>query len=138
MNRLGRVVCCAVFLFVGAISPAFALTPLSQPSVFNPIIIADVASGEFQTAFGEHRLELIGTTSTSALSFDGTTASSLFTTVSISDASFSDEASAAEWDHLWRSSSQIPITSVPEPTTSSLLVGCGIILWARRTRQWIK
>ena len=139
MSRSGRaVVCCVLFLLVGAISPAFPFTPLGQPAVFGSIVIADSVSTEFQGAIGEHPFELAGTTLASALSFDGTSASSLFAPVSLSQTSLGDEASVSEWEYLWRSSAQIPVTLIPEPTTGSLLVGCAILLWARRTRRLIK
>jgi hypothetical protein len=77
-------------------------------------------------AFENHQLEL-GRPNPETIWFSEDEPSPLFTGPSENDAS--------EWDYLWRNASRTPITSIPEPTTSSLLIGGAILLCLRRMRR---
>ena len=71
-----------------------------------------------------HRFEL-GRPSAKAIQFGDDEPSPLFT------AQPEANPDASEWDYLWRNASRIPITSIPEPTSGSLLIGGAILLCLR-------
>lgn len=144
MSRcLCRALCGALFLCLGASSPVFASnlsgwTPTSDSSPSLETIPAG-------STFDQHRFELGGTTVNGAIDFGEEPPSPLFTSPSVADDGNTTgvnvgkengaDAAGSEWDYLWRNASRIPITSIPEPTTASLLIGGCLLLWARRTRK---
>ncbi|MFO1513340.1 MAG: PEP-CTERM sorting domain-containing protein [Verrucomicrobiota bacterium] len=98
-----------------------------------------------EPTFDEYRIELGGVNFDRAVGFADEVQSPLFSTALLAEGGNAAEVNAgnevgakttgAEWDYLWRNASRIPITSIPEPTTASLLIGGGMLLWARRTRK---
>lgn len=55
--------------------------------------------------------------------------------VSETNSSGAGGMAASDWDHLWLNASRIPITSIPEPTTASLVLGGALLLWSRKLRK---
>ena len=47
----------------------------------------------------------------------------------------SNEADGARWDYLWNSPTCVPVGTIPEPGSASLLIGGAILMWSRRNRQ---
>jgi hypothetical protein len=78
--------------------------------------------------FESHRLELRALQPEKHFAFGDNQTSALF-------APPPTNLSEADWDHLWHNASRIPITSIPEPGSSSLVVGGAILLGLRRLRQ---
>jgi hypothetical protein len=135
-----------LFLFAGAASSVFAAELSGWPTTSDPAEILNTLARD--TTFEGFRIELGGAALRSAISFEDEIPSPLFTAPSESVANAAGnltgvnaqqkvdaDSTASEWDYLWRNASRIPITTIPEPTSASLLVGGAILFWARRTRK---
>ena len=46
-----------------------------------------------------------------------------------------EDSGVSKWDYLWHNAACVPIDSVPEPTTATLLTAGGALLLARRNRK---
>lgn len=90
-----------------------------------PIASPPVNSTEF---FESHRLELGQLPAQNALMF-GDIEPLFFAGLSETNLNGTD------WDFLWRNAARIPITSIPEPGSGSLLIGGAILLCLRRMRK---
>jgi hypothetical protein len=146
MSRcLLRAFCGALFLFSGAISPVLATELSTWPTTSDPVAVSEALSAD--TTFDRFRIELGGAALRGAISFEDEAVSPLFTAPSVSTADATGinagngagaDATGSEWDYLWHNASRIPITSIPEPTTASLLIGGAVLLWSRRARKPIQ
>lgn len=123
----------------------FLLTEVSSPVLAAEISIASNASSLLAAAdlqpsaadatFENYRMELENVTPSRAFSFEEDAPSPLFTATSISATNPNREANVSDWNYLWRNASRIPIASIPEPTTGSLIIGGAMLLCRRRMQK---
>jgi len=116
-------------------SPVLAAEMTIMPEAATPIAAADLRPSGTE-AFENHRMELGSVNSDNAFRFVDDAPSPLFASPSISNVA--SNSGLSEWDYLWRNASRIPITSIPEPTVGSLLIGGAIVLCRRRLLKAIK
>ena len=81
--------------------------------------------------FERHRLELGMVNPAKVFGFNADEPPQLFADASIAEI----EPNSWDLDYLWRNASRVPITSIPEPSSSSLLIGGTILLCLRRIRK---
>ena len=119
------------------------------PPTLSPFAIVDANSEITGSTFDKYRIELGDVVLNHAINFQNEAPSPLFTAPMASspnggspgaDNEQGPESNAAtsEWDYLWHNASRIPVTSIPEPTAASLLVGGAALFWAGQKRRRIK
>jgi len=110
--------------------PAFAGMESAGAGFISAEAIAGLTAPTFDlqaSASTTHIAPLLAAPDLSLLAFDGNVAAEL--------APGTNDGAVSEWDYLWNATASIPISAVPEPTTTALLlVGAGLIA-ARRLRQ---
>ena len=119
-----------LFVLLEASFPVLADEVAAMPV---PIAAANLppASHDF---FENHRLELGSMNSDKPFVFNDEEPPQLFTSLPAGE----PNPNEPDWDYLWRNASRIPITSIPEPTIGSLLIGGAILLCRLRMRKTLK
>ncbi|HEX5218100.1 MAG TPA: hypothetical protein VFZ59_00915 [Verrucomicrobiae bacterium] len=115
-------------LFLSEVTPSLWAAELMDPNSAHasPQVSAELLQSVIAHAFDNYRIQL-GKPNPETLWFAANEPSQLF-------AGYPEDLDA-DWDYLWRNASRIPITSIPEPTTASLLTGGAILLCLRRMRK---
>src|SRR5262245_58777335 len=127
MSRCASYAFCGMFFLLTVNSKVLAaeiMHTADAPLPISTLTLQSPASEvleDFRFELGRRNPELIG--------FDQNEPSPLFTVQSEAN------PDASEWDYLWQNTSRIPITSIPEPTSGSLLIGGAILLCLRRMRK---
>ena len=116
-----------LFLWSEVTSPLLA-TEMTVPADAPWLITAATLEPAGIDAFESHQLEL-GRLNTEAIRFGDDEPSPLFTGRS------EVNPNASDWDYLWQNASRIPITSIPEPTIGSLVIGGAVLLCGRRMHK---
>jgi hypothetical protein len=133
-----RLFCGALLFCAGVISPGFALEFPTQKDFLGVIDLSP------ESAWVNYETDPASADLVSTLSFQDETRWPTFTlsdTSAVNTTWLNDDEGASrndtveEWDNLWRNSSRVPFTAVPEPGSLALLAGGALLLWAKRRRS---
>ena len=123
------------FLLTEVSSPVLAAEMSIAPNASSLIATADLQLGAVDATFENYRMELGNVAPSHAFSFEEDAPSPLFMATTISATNPNRESNVSDWNYLWRNASRIPIASIPEPTTGSLIIGGAILLCRRRMQK---
>jgi hypothetical protein len=126
MSRCVLYVVCGTLFLSAELHPQLFAQERAVAQQDSQLVAATSSSVEF---FESHRLELGRLPLQKAIAFGADEPSPFFTGRSETNLNGSD------WDFLWRNASRIPVTSIPEPGTGSLVIGGALLLCLRRMRK---